>query len=424
MPKISRELSALEVKRLKHSGARGNTTYACGGVSGLLLQITPKGGRTWLLRVTVGGKRREIGLGSFMDVTLSQAKERAREAKDQIRHGIDPIEERRKLKATLDMAQRSGKTFEDATSKYLEAKLESFQNLKHRDQWRNTLQTYAMPQIGAMLVEDIEVQDVLRVLEPIWYSKTETASRVRGRIEAVLSWSSVAGYRSGDNPARWAGNLKELLPAPSKVAKRDNHPALQIQDATRWFNAIKERDGMGARALELAALTAVRSKEVRGALWDEIDSNAGVWVIPAARMKMKKEHRVPLSTSAINLLKNLPLIEDNPLIFPAPHGGIISDMTLSAAMKRLHKSEIAAGKEGFLDRVSKRPAVPHGLRSTFRDWVSECTNFSGDMAEMALAHTISSAVEASYRRGNMLEKRREMMASWADFLEGKILSDT
>lgn len=306
MPRVAKELSALDVKRLQHPGTRGNATYAVGGVSGLLMQITPNGGRTWLLRVSVGGKRREIGLGGFPDVTLAQARERARETKDQIRRGVDPVEERKAARAALAAARRRGLTFADAADKCLAAKLDAFKNAKHRQQWENTLQTYAMPELGPLLVDEITVQDVLRVLEPIWQTKTETATRLRGRIETVLSWATVAGHRTGDNPARWAGNLKELLPAASKVAKQSNHPAVQIDDAPRWFAAIREREGMGARALEFAALTAARSQEVRGARWDEIDLEVGMWVIPALRMKMEREHRVPLPPEAVALLEALP----------------------------------------------------------------------------------------------------------------------
>lgn len=418
MPRVAKELSALSVKRLQHPGTGGNATFAVGGVSGLLMQITSNGGRTWLLRVTVGAKRREIGLGGFPDVTLAQARERAREAKDQIRRGIDPVEERKAVKASLVAARSRGLTFANAVDKCLAAKLDAFKNPKHREQWRNTLQTYAMPTMGAILVDDIAVQDVLRVLEPIWQTKTETASRLRGRIEAVLSWATVAGHRTGDNPARWAGNLKELLPAASKVAKKDNQPAVQIEDAPRWFAAIGAREGMGSRALEFTALTAARSQEVRGARWDEIDLKTGIWTISGPRMKMDREHRVPLPSHAITLLETLLRFEDNPLVFPAPRGGEMSDMTLSAAMKRLHAADLAMGGAGFVDRVSKRPAVPHGLRSTFRDWVAERTDFPGDMAEVALAHKVGNAVEASYRRGDMVEKRRTMMAAWADYLTG------
>lgn len=418
MPKVAKELSALDVKRLQHPGKGLNATFPVGGVSGLALQITPNGGRSWLLRVLIGGRRREIGLGGFPDVTLAGARERAREAKEKIRNGIDPVEERRAARAALVTARARGLTFADATDRYLAAKLDAFKNAKHRQQWRNTLDTYAMPHVGKMMVQDIAVQDVLRILEPIWQTKTETASRLRGRVESVLSWATVAGHRTGDNPARWAGNLKELLPAPSKIAKEGNHPAIQIADAPRWFAALRERDGIGSRALEFAALTAARSQEVRGARWDEIDLDAAMWIVPAERMKMDREHRVPLTADAVALLKALPRFADNPLVFPAPRGGEMSDMTLSATMKRLHAADVAKGGKGFVDRVNKRPAVPHGLRSTFRDWVAEETHFPGDMAEVALAHKVGNAVEASYRRGDMVEKRRAMMAAWADYLSG------
>ena len=269
-----------------------------------------------------------------------------------------------------------------------------------------------------MLVQDIDTQDVLRVLKPVWSGKTETASGVRGRIEAVLSWATVSGHRKGDNPARWSGNLKELLPAPSKVADEEHDPALQITDAARWFEALHTRDGMGARALELLTMTGLRSGEILGARWDEIDLKAGLWILPAERMKMKVEHRVPLPARAVAMLKTLPRMEGNPLVFPALRGGELSDMTLSAVMKRMHEADVAADGPGFADRAIKRPAVPHGLRSTFRDWMAECTNYPADMAEVALAHKISNAVEAAYRRGDMIEKRRGMMAAWGDFLTG------
>jgi integrase len=418
MPKITDELSALDVKRLAHPGGNRNVLISVGGVPGLHMQLTPKRGRSWVLRAKIGEARRDIGLGGFPAVTLSQAREKAREARDKISQGIDPIEERKAAKAALAAAQRRGLTFADATDKYLAAKLDAFKNAKHRQQWQNTLETYAKPELGRMMVQDIAVQDVLRVLQPIWKTKTETASRVRGRIEAVLSWATVAGHRMGDNPARWAGNLKELLPAPSKVAKEINHPAIQIEDAPRWFEALRSREGFGARALELLALTATRSQEIRGALWEEIDLNTALWIIPALRMKMDKEHRIPLSSEAVAMLKALPRVAESRLVFPAARGGELSDMTLSAAMKRMHAADSAAGGVGFVDSASKRSAVPHGLRSTFRDWVAERTTYPGDMAEVALAHRINNAVEASYRRGDMVEKRRKMMDDWAEYLAG------
>ncbi len=373
----------------------------------------------------VGDRRRDIGLGGYPTVTLSQARDKARVARTKVEAGIDPVEERKATKAALTAAQRRGMLFSEAVEKALGAKLEAFKNEKHRKQWRATLDTYATPELGKMAVQDITVQDVLRVLEPIWTGKTETAARLRGRIEAVLSWATVSGHRTGDNPARWAGNLKELLPAAAAVKKSDNQPALALGDAAAWFADLRKRDGFGARALELAALTAVRSGEVRGAVWDEIDLEAEIWTIPAQRMKMTREHRVPLTPAAVAMLRALPRLNDSGLVFPAARGGMLSDMTLSATMRRMNEAEKerAGGGDnaGYLDARSKRPAVPHGLRSTFRDWVAEKTQYPGDMAEVALAHSINSAVEAAYRRGDMMEKRRRMMADWADFLQGRAL---
>ena len=416
MPKVAAELSAIEVRNLAHPSGKGNALFAVGGVSGLYMQITPGGGRSWILRTTVGKARRDIGLGGFPTVTLAQARDKAREARDMIERGVDPVAERQAAKAALNAAAGRGLSFEKATESYLKAKLDAFRNAKHRQQWENTLAQYAQPVLGKMMVQDIDVRDVLRVLQPLWHSKTETASRLRGRIESVLSWATVSGHRKGDNPARWAGNLKELLPAPSKVAKEGNQPALTLEDAPRWFAALKTRDGMGARALQFLALTAARSQEIRGATWDEIDLENSLWIVPAARMKMAREHRVPLTDDAVALLKALPRLKDNPLVFPAARGGELSDMTVSAVMRRMSETDLVAGGTGFLDRVSKRPAVPHGLRSTFRDWVAERTSFPGEMAEVALAHKIGNAVEASYRRGDMIEKRRRMMGEWGAFL--------
>lgn len=430
MPKVAKELGSLDVKRLVHTGAKGSAFFAVGGVAGLYLQVTPKGGRSWVLRTVVGGKRTDIGLGGYPTVTLAQAREKAREARDKLERGIDPVAERRAAKERLIASRRKGMTFADAMEKALAAKLDAFRNEKHRDQWRNTLVQYAVPIIGSLPLQEIDTAAVLRVLSQeirdkagklegtLWQARTETASRLRGRIEAVLSWATVAGERSGDNPARWAGNLKELLPAASKIAVEGNQPALALDDAARWFAELQTREGFGARALEFVALTAARSGEVRGATWDEIDLQKGLWVIPAARMKMKREHRVPLSPAAIALLESLPHLDSNPLVFPAARGSMLSDMTLSATMRRMHDADLAAGGAGFFDIRSKRPAVPHGLRSTFRDWVAERTTYPSEMAEVALAHRITNAVEAAYRRGDMVEKRRGMMETWSDFLIG------
>lgn len=418
MPRVAKELSALDVRRLTYPGGRRNALVAVGGVPGLHMQILPTGAKTWILRAMVGEKRRDIGLGGYPEVTLAVARDRAREARDMIRRGVDPVEERKAARAALVASRKRGLTFADAVNKYLAAKLDEFRNDKHRKQWRSTLDRYAGPGLGGLLVQDIAVQDVLRVLQPIWQDKTETASRLRGRIEAVLSWATVAGHRTGDNPARWAGNLKELLPKPGKVAKGDNQPALSLADAAAWFADLRGREGMGSRALEFLILCAARSGEVRGATWDEMDLEAGLWVIPASRMKMDREHRVPLTAEAVALLEALPRFKDNPLVFPAVRGGQLSDMTLSATMRRMHEAEVAANRKGWLDPRSSRPAVPHGLRSTFRDWAAE-TGQPREMAEISLAHSVGSEVERAYRRSDMVERRREMMAAWGRFLRGE-----
>jgi len=393
----------VEVRKIAHPGTGGNRNVAVGGVDGLHLQVTPTGARSWLLRVTIKGKRCQIGLGPFPDVTLSQARERAREVKDQIWRGIDPLAEKRRM------------TFSQAMEKTLLSRMAEFRNEKHKKQWRSTLDTYAVPVLGQLSVSDIDVSDVLRVLEPIWATKTETASRLRGRIEAVLSWATVGGHRAGDNPARWRGNLDAVLPKPGKIAKVRHNPALSLTDAADWFADLRKRDGMATRALEFLAITAARSGEVRGATWDEIDIETGIWIIPADRMKAGKEHRVPLTQQAVALLQALPSMQGTDYVFPAARGGALSDMALSACMRRINNAR--AG--GYLDQRSGHRAVPHGLRSTFRDWAAERTDYPREMAEIALAHNMGGTVERAYRHSDMLEKRRGMMVAWGEFLGGK-----
>lgn len=412
MPKMAKELSALEVRRLSHPGGKRNVTFAVGGVAGLHLQITPTGARSWILRAMVAGKRTSMGLGSFPSVTLAQARERAREARDLIWQGIDPLEDRRARRASLALSRRKAMSFAEAVDQALAAKLVAFRSEKHRKQWRATLDTYAAPEIGALPVGDITVQDVLRVIAPIWETKTETASRLRGRIEAVLAWATVHGHREGDNPARWKGNLDALLPKPSAVAKTTHHPALALSEAAEWFADLQSRSGFATRALEFMALTATRSGEVRGAKWSEIDGD--LWTIPAERMKARKEHRVPLTPEALDMLRDVPRLMGEDHIFPAVKGGALSNMALSACMKRM--AEAAPGR--YLDAQSGRPAVPHGLRSTFRDWCAE-RGVERDMAEIALAHTVGSEVERAYRRSDMLDRRRALMAAWGRFLRGE-----
>ena len=377
----------------------------------MLLQITATGGKSWIFRTTIDGKRRKMGLGSYPTVSLAQARERARDASDAIWHGKDPIAER---KSELQAAKARNFTFADAVDQYLSVKLSEFKNDKHKKQWRSTLETYACPAIGDSQLSTIDVHDIRRVLEPIWQTKTETAARLRGRIEKVLAWAKVAGYREGENPARWRGNLDALLPKPTKVAERNHWPALSLSDAPQWFADLKRRNGVSARALEFLVLSAARSGEIRGATWAEIDMSDRIWTIPSERMKAGKAHRVPLTHGAMQLLDELPRLEGSDFVFPAPRGGQLSDMALQSVMRKLH----AASTSGYIDQVSGKPAVVHGLRSTFRDWAAERTEYPSDMAEIALAHTVGSEVERAYRRGDMVEKRRTMMLEWQKFLLG------
>lgn len=393
MPKKVSEANALAVSRLKKPGR-----WAVGGVAGLCLQVTDSGARSWIYRTMIGGKRTEVGLGGFPDVTLAGAREAARAMRVQIKAGVNPVAEFKSKRSALQAAAAAEKTFDECAELFIEAKTPEWSNPKHAAQWTATLATYASPIMGKLLVRDIELAHVLDVLRPIWSTKNETATRVRGRIESVLDWASVNKYRDGLNPARWKGHLDHLLPKPSKVSKVEHHAALPINDVGAFMVRLRAMEGTGARCLEFAILTAARSGEVRGARWSEIDIKAKTWVVPAARMKMGREHRVPLSDAALALLKAQPKIDGNHLVFPAVRGGQLSDMTLSACMRRM-----------------KVDAVPHGFRSTFRDWASERTDTPRDVAEMALAHAIGDKVEAAYRRGDLFDKRTLLMQQWADF---------
>ncbi|PJF08383.1 site-specific integrase [Pseudorhodobacter sp. MZDSW-24AT] len=412
-----RAASVLSAAKVKTAGPG---KYHDGGGLGLILRVDPNGARFWVQRITVHGKRREIGLGSPPVVSLADARDAALANKKLLRTGADPLAEKRKSKESI--------TFAEACEHYMASKLAEFDNDKHRKQWPATLNAYAKPKIGHLLVRAITTADVLRVLEPIWNEKNETASRLRGRIEAVLSWATVAGHRTGDNPARWAGNLKELLPKPSKVAKGDNQPALALGDVARWWSDLEKRDGMAAQALQFLTLTAARSGEVRGMVWDEVNldpansanpaKRTGLWTIPASRMKAGREHRVALTPEAVAILEAIPRMDGSPFVFFAARGGALSDMSISAVMRRMQESEEKAGRPGYLDPKNKRPAVPHGLRSTFRQWAAE-RGYPRDMAELALAHFIGSDVERAYQRSDMLERRRAMMADWGSFLCNK-----
>lgn len=412
MPKIAKPLSALEIKRLHKPGR-----YPVGTVAGLQFDVQVSGSRQWVLRTVVGGKRRDLGLGGYPEVSLADALERARILKGQVREGIDPTRQRQEQRSALHRAQQRAVTFDTAVRRFLEAKSDEFTNSKHRAQWSSTLRTYASPVIGKKIVSDITSDDVYDVLAPLWKTKTETATRVRGRIEKVLSYAMQCGWiDKGLNPAAWKNNLDLRLAAPTKITPVEHFPALPYAELSRFMAALRAVEGYGARALEFCVLTASRSGTVRLATWDEIDLEAKVWICPAKHMKMKVEHRVPLSTSAVCLLESLPRVAGTDLIFPSAKNSPLSDMTLTATIRRLNDADIKAGGPGFTDpKLESRIVTVHGFRSTFKDWASEETDHAPQVVEMALAHTVGARVEAAYRRGDLFEKRKTLMDSWASF---------
>lgn len=372
---------------------------------GLFLFVKPSGARSWVLRYQVQGRRRDLGLGAYPDVSLAMARDRAAEARRLIAEGGDPIAKKRQAKP---------KTFRDAALELIESRRSGWKNAKHAAQWTSTLEAYVFPKIGAVQVAKIETADVIATLTPIWAKKPETANRVRQRIEAVIDYTSALGIRSGDNPARWRGHLDHLLPKPTKVRAVKHHPALPHAEIADFMRELSERNGVAARALAFTILTAARSGETRGMIWGEVDLKAKVWTIPAQRMKTAKEHRVPLSNAAIALLgQRGEGVPDEALILgsEAKPGKLISDMSMTAVLRRMERLDITV----------------HGFRSTFRDWAGETTGFPREVIEAALAHGIKNKAEAAYARSDLFDKRRRLMEAWAQVAaaqegEGKIVA--
>jgi len=399
MPRKSKELGALAVGRLTKPGR-----WSVGGVDGLALQVTESGARSWVLRMTIAGKRREMGLGSFPTVTLAGARDAARVHRAGVSDGVDPITQRDAAVRASAAARAAQRTFDDCCKAYLKAHEAGWKNAKHAQQWRNTLEAYAAPVIGQLLVRDVTTAHVLQVIEKDWATKNETMNRTRQRIEVVLDWAAARGYRDGPNPARWRGHLDKTLPRPSKVAAVKHHTALPLKAMGPFMKALRVVEGMGARALEFVILTAARSGEARGATWREIDLPSATWTIAGERMKAGRQHRVPLSAPAIRLLKSLPRAKKSEpgheLVFPSTKGTLLSDMTLSAVLRRM-----------------KVDAVPHGFRSTFRDW-GRTTGHSEELMELALAHAVGSQTQRAYARDDALEARRPIMVAWATLCQG------
>ena len=335
-----------------------------------------------------------MGLGGE-EVGLKEARQSAARARRQIREGLGPIEQRRK-----ERGKSSAPTFAECAERFLTAHEAAWSNAKHRAQWRSTLEAYAYPALGEQPVNAVGTADVLRVLETAWTTRPETASRLRGRIERVLDWARARGLRHGENPARWRGHLDKLLPKRSQVRPVRHFAALPWREVPAFMNALRAREGIAARALEFAVLTAARSGEVRSMRWDEVADD--VWTVPAERMKAKREHRVPLSPRALAILNELPRLDGAELVFPGMRPGRpLSDMSLTAVLRRMGREVLTA----------------HGFRSTFRDWCAETTNFPREVCEQALAHTLADKVEAAYRRGDLFEKRRQLMTAWARYCE-------
>ncbi len=393
MPKRILEMTALEVSRLRVEGS-----HAVGGATGLNLRIEG-GTRMWVLRYVFRGTRRRMSLGSYPRVSLSAAREAARSAIGLRDAGTDPLAARAAAREAARLADAQKLEFDKAAEAFIQEHETTWRSAKHAQQWRNTLATYVSPKFGSVPVSEIDQSMVLRALSPIWKTKTETATRLRGRIEQILDWATAHGHRSGTNPARWRGQLEHILADPNKVAPVKHHAAVAFAELPGVYLLLSSLDGQSARALRFLILTAARSGEVRGMVWDEVDLDAALWTVPAERMKAKKEHRVPLSRQAVALLNTQPRHALVQHVFPSNRAGALSDMALTVLMRR-HRLD----------------AVPHGFRSTFRDWAGETTNHPRDAVELCLAHTIDTKTEAAYRRADMLEKRAAIMQEWADYL--------
>ncbi|MCA1910298.1 MAG: tyrosine-type recombinase/integrase [Magnetospirillum sp.] len=392
------QLSAMKVTKEAKPGY-----YADGG--GLYLRVGPTGAKSWIFRYMLDGSRHDMGLGPVHTISLAEARAKAAEFRKLKHDGSDPLKvrEAQLLAAKLESARTI--RFRECADAFITAHRSGWKSGKHADQWQNTLATYVHPTLGDLPVNSIETGLVLKALEPIWHTKNETATRVRSRIENILDWATARGYRRGENPARWKGHLDKLLVSPSKIQKVRHHPALPYDSMGQFMAALRKRSGISARGLEFLILTALRTGEVAGARWDEIDWERKIWTVPAERMKMKREHRVPLSTAALAVLDSVKEGAPSEFIFPGVNPKKpLSNMAFLELLKDMP----------FSDRNGER-ITPHGFRSTFRDWASEQTHYPNEVAEMALAHIVKNKVEAAYRRGDLIEKRSLLMEDWAQY---------
>jgi integrase len=372
--------------------------YGDGG--GLYLQVGPGGAKSWIYRFTLNGRQRYLGLGPLNEIPLKRARELAAEARQLRAEGIDPIDHRRSERLAARVASAKVMTFQQCAEAYIAAHESGWHNPKHRAQWHSTLATYVYPVFGSLPVGEVNTGLVLQCLQPIWSSKIETASRLRGRVESILDWAKVAEYRVGENPARWRGHLDKLLPAKSKVRAVEHYAALPYGQMPGFIAELRGRQGVSALVLEFTILCASRTGEAIGARWDEFDFPAGIWTIPGKRMKSGNEHRVPLSARAVEIIRSRYEKRESEFVFPSTRIG--QPLSKTAMLK-------------LLELMGRENLTVHGFRSSFRDWAAECTSFPAEVAEMALAHTVGSAVEKAYRRGDLFEKRRALMDEWARY---------
>lgn len=392
-------LTTVGVARLKEPGL-----YADGG--NLYLQISPSGSRSWIFRYRLGGRKtpRDMGLGSAATLTLAEAREKARECRKLLLDGIDPIDHRKEERVRQGLARAAQKPFKEVAEAYITAQEPTWKKAKQAKLWRSTLQRYAYPHVGDMPVQHIDVDQVMKVLEPIWYKKPETAKRVRGRMESILDYAKVRKLRDGENPARWFGVLDKLLPPVSRVRAVRHHPALSYEEAPSFMAKLVQREEIAALALQFTILTVVRTEETRRATASEFNSDCTVWTIPAGRMKgrkdekNRKEHKVPLSKPAQAIVKRMLKLKGD-YLFPSPK-----------PKKPLSENALLA----VLERMGHDNITVHGFRSTFKDWASEETDHAPEVSEKCLAHTISSKVERAYRRGDLFKKRAQLMSDWAE----------
>jgi integrase len=365
---------------------------------GLYLKVAPSGSRSWILRYRHAGRRRDMGLGRYPLISLAEARQRAEKQRRVLADGIDPLAEKRSQRAAIAAERAKAMTFGQSADAYIAAHRAGWRGGDSERQWRGSLRDYAHPVIADLPVQSIDVALVMRVLEPIWTTKPETASRIRGRIESVLDWATARGYRQGDNPARWRGHLENLLPKRSKVRKVEHHAALPYSAVAGFVAELRRQEGVATKALEFAILTAARSGEVIGAKWSEFDLNERLWAVPANRMKAAREHRVPLSGAALAILQQMAEIRTGDFVFPGERGRL-SGVSFFRLLRRM-------GHEGL---------TTHGFRSSFRDFAAERTNFPREVAELALAHAVGDATERAYQRSDLFAKRRQLSEAWAKF---------